>query len=74
MAAHAGTASDTILALVLAGLSLLGTIYVQMTHNDRDNAQRISAIEAHQGDTGKRLDRMESKLDRLIEWALGTKP
>ena len=63
--------ASTWLALALAGLSILGTLYIEYTHTDRDNAVRISALEAHQGDTGQRLDRMENKLDRLVEWALG---
>jgi len=53
---------------------LLGTIYIQMTHNDRETAQRVSALEAHQSDTTDRLKRLEDKLDLIFEGVLGHKP
>ena len=62
------------LPLLLAGLSLLGTLYIEFTHNDRDNSGRISALEAHQEDASKRFDRIEHKIDQIAEhlnWALG---
>ena len=59
------------LPFVLAGLSLLGTLYMNFTHNDRENAQKISALESHRVDDNARLDRIETKLDSLVTWALG---
>ena len=61
-------ASTWWLPLLLAGLSLVGTTYVTMTNTDVDNGRRISVLEAHEEDTGNRLERIENKLDRLIEW------
>lgn len=57
------------LPIMLAGLSLAASIYMQATHTDKENASRISALEAHQGDSAQRLDRIENKIDRLIDWA-----
>jgi hypothetical protein len=59
--------------LIVAGLSLIGTIYVEATHNDRENATRISALESHRADDNSRLDRIENKLDKLVDWAMGRK-
>ncbi len=63
--------NSKLLPFILAGLSLLGTIYMQATRSDKESVQRISAIEAHQGDASQRLDRIEAKLDRLMEAMLG---
>ena len=59
------------LALAVSGLSMLGTIYTQYSHDSSVVIQRISILETHQDDTSRRLDRIESKLDRVVEWALG---
>lgn len=66
------------LPLALAIISLIGSLYVNVTRNDRDNAQRVTALEAKQTDTTARLDRIENKVDklgddmsRLVGWALG---
>ena len=59
-----------VLALILAGLSALGTVYIELTHTDQDNANRIATLEAHQSDTTQRLDRIENKLDRLLDGLL----
>lgn len=59
------------LPLILAGLSFLGMIYLSMTLNDRVSAQKVSALEAQQENTTQRLDRIELKLDKLLErWGL----
>lgn len=61
-------------ALLLAALSGMGWVYTEYTHNDREIAQRISKLEQHNTDIDPRLDRMEKKLDKLVEWALGKPP
>lgn len=58
-------------ALILAGLSALGTLYLEYSHNDRELTQRVSALEQHKTDESSRLDRIENKVDKLVEWALG---
>jgi hypothetical protein len=59
------------LALLLAGLSALASVYSYLSHNDRDHETRISKLEAHQDDTTQRLDRIETKIDALVKWAFG---
>lgn len=61
-------------AIVAALLSLSGVLYIEATHNDRENASRISALESHRQDDNSRLDRIESKLDQLIQGMLGVSP
>ena len=56
---------------VLAALGVLGGIYAQFIHSDQEFATRISVLEAKETVGSDRLNRMESKLDRLVEWALG---
>ena len=58
---------NSLLPFILAGLSMLGTAYLGLTGNDRSTAQRLSAVEAHQDDTTQRLDRIEIKLDAVLE-------
>lgn len=60
-----------IIALILSALALLGTAMMEYTHTDKENAVRISKLEAHDEDRSQRLDRIESKLDKLVDWALG---
>lgn len=67
---HAGP-GPTWLALILAGLSAAGTLYIEYTHNDRDNAQRISALEAHRADDAGKIDHIQSQVDKLVDWAMG---
>ena len=65
------------LPFVLAGLSFLATLYMASTHTDRENAGRISALEAHQMEASGRFDRIEHKIDQIAEhlnWALGKEP
>lgn len=56
------------LALLISGVSLLGSMYASYTHNDKEITSRLTTVESHQGDVDHRLNRMEDKLDRLIEW------
>ncbi len=56
------------LPLVLAGFSLIGVLYQEIYHNDRDMNARVSKLEAHQSDDSERLNRIESKLDRFMEY------
>lgn len=57
----------TWLALLLAGFSALGTIYIQMTHDDKANASRISALEAHRDDDSAKIDHIQTQVDRLVD-------
>jgi hypothetical protein len=61
------------LPIIMAVLAMLGSVYIQMTHNDRETAQRVSALEAHQTDTTDAVHRIEAKVDKLIDGLLGQK-
>jgi hypothetical protein len=53
--------------------SLLGTLYSETTHNDRDIWTHITAVEAHQQSDKDQLGHIQSQVDRLVEWAMGAK-
>lgn len=61
-------------AVILAGLSFLASFYVEYTHNDKATAQRVTALEVHQVDDNKKLEHIESQVDKLVDWALGKRP
>jgi hypothetical protein len=58
--------------LLLAGLALLGQVYMEATHNDKANAVAISRLEGHREDDNQRLNRIEDKVDEVLR-ALRTK-
>ena len=51
--------------LVVASLVLSG--YVAYTNNDKAITGRVIAVETQQKNDGSRLERIEAKLDRLLE-------
>ena len=55
-----------------AVLSLVVTVFLnssqESTTDTKDIIQRLSTVEAQQRDTRDRLNRIEYKLDRMIEW------
>ena len=57
--------------VMAAGLSLMSTLYINKVRNtaieDQTTSQRLTAVETHQTDTTARLDRIESKLDSLLD-------
>lgn len=58
---------DWILPIVIALLSLAVSAYAGYSHNDKELAQRISVVETQQKNDGKGLERIENKVDRLLE-------
>lgn len=72
MTSHHGLA-QTAVALILAGLSLIGTIYMEYSRNDRENLTRIAKLEQAREDTDKKIDHIERQVDKLVEWAIGKK-
>lgn len=58
-------------ALVALTVMSLGSVTIEHCAQD---ASRLSTVEAHEQDTGQRLDRMENKLDTLLYWVTGIKP
>lgn len=61
-------------ALVLAGLTLLGTAYAQLATSSIDSANRLAALEAHEGNNQRQLTHIQIQVDRLVDWALKIKP
>ena len=57
-----------------AVLSLAATVFInssqESTTDTKAIIQRLSTVEARQKDTTERLNRIESKLDRMIEWSI----
>lgn len=69
------------LSLLLAALSLMALAWTESTHSALTDAQatsaltnRVTALEAHQGDVKDQLSRMEAALTRLTDWAMGPSP
>lgn len=60
-----------IIPFVIAGLSMLGTVYTSITHNDKDLSSRVTALEAHREDDSQKLDHIQQQLDRLVTSVLG---
>ena len=60
-----------IVPFIVLFLSLLVSGFAAYSHNDKELSNRVTAVEAVQKEqkdnTEKRLDRIENKIDRLIE-------
>ena len=65
------TRGNWILPFVLLALGWLASGVVSYLHEDKSVTARVTAIETKQGDNYKRLDHIQSQVDRLVEWALG---
>ena len=59
------------IALIMAGLSMIGTLWMEFGHNDREVAQRVSTLEAHRNDDEKKIDHIQEQVDKLVQWAMG---
>jgi len=62
------------LSLFLAGLALVGSAYVEYTHNDRANATAIgvvandvAALKAHRADDAEQLSYIRNRVDWLVQ-------
>lgn len=53
--------------LLTAGLSLVSSMYVQKVRTQATDSQRIAVLETQQTDISQRLNRMESKIDTLVD-------
>lgn len=53
--------------IVLSIISMLGSSLVVYTNNDKAISNRLTTVETQQDADSARLERMENKLDRLIE-------
>lgn len=63
---------------ILAGASLIGAAYAGWSHSDKENAIAIRELQIQRIETERRLDvidqkidKVDGKLDRMVEWAFG---
>lgn len=71
----------TIIAAFLTGLLSLGmSAYIQATHTDAadrqkvvDNEHRLTAVESKQQADSEKVNHIQMQVDKLVEWALGSK-
>lgn len=56
-----------ILSILLSAISLLGTGFIAYSQNDKSISNRISVVETQRAEDAKRLERIENKVDRLLE-------
>lgn len=71
---------EIVVTIVIALLSLVLSAYAGYSHNDKEITSRVVAVETQQKNDhdainrveGK-VDKVDGKLDRLVEWALGKK-
>lgn len=61
------------LTILLALLSLVLSAYASYNHNDKQIEHRLTAVEKQQENDAPRLERMENKIDKLVDWAMGGK-
>ena len=73
--------ADWVMPIVVFFLTMVMMGIVGYFRNDSDLLARVTAVEAHQGDTKQRLDRMEvkedalgDKLDTVFYYVTGIKP
>lgn len=76
--------TEALVAILVALLSLILSAYTGYSSNDKDMSNRMTAVETKQKSdreqyaesiqhVEKAVLRVDSKVDRLIEWALGAK-
>jgi hypothetical protein len=70
--------SSHLVAIVMAILSLMVSGFVGYSHNDKDLAQRVTAVETQQKNdheginrVDESIHRVDAKVDKLLDWALG---
>jgi hypothetical protein len=64
-AKHANWTLIITIAIALLGWAFGG--YGTYAADARDMTNRLSVVETHQGDADKRLERLEQKIDRILE-------
>lgn len=72
--------ADILVPVILALGSLLLSGYAAYSHNDKEISNRVTAVETQQKNDHEGIQRVETqlekvdgKIDRLVEWALGSK-
>jgi len=59
--------STWVLPIVLALVSLVVSAYTSYNSNDKAIAQRISVVETKQANDAERVNRIENKLDQILQ-------
>lgn len=67
------TKADWIVPFVIAALTAIGTLYLHHDDAEAQMQQRITALEQKSADQDKSLDHLTTQVDKLVEWALGSK-
>lgn len=62
------TKRDWIVPVLLALMALAVSAYAGYSSTDKEMASRISVVETQQKNDGQRLERIEDKIDRLLEY------
>lgn len=64
--------------IILALIALLSSAFANYSHDDKKLGERVTAVEVQQrNDTQSinrvegKVDKLDAKLDRLVEWAFG---
>lgn len=58
---------DWVLPIALALLSLAVSGWANYNRTDKELTNRVTAVEVQQKNDGQRLERIENKLDRVLE-------
>ena len=61
------TKRDWIVPIAIATASLAASAFANYNSTDKETASRISIVETQQKNDGQRLERIEGKIDRLLE-------
>lgn len=67
MAPSTKNAAQIVVAIALALLSLVVSAYSGYTHDDKKTGERITAVETQQLNDGRRLERIEDKVDKVLD-------
>jgi hypothetical protein len=60
-----------VVAVVIAILGYVATGFMAYNHEDKSVNSRLTALEVHQADDSSRLERVENKIDRMLEALTG---
>lgn len=59
--------------IIIALLSLAVSGFAAYSHNDKEIASRVTAVETQQKNDHEGIKELNEKVDRLLIWALGSK-
>lgn len=59
-------------AVLLSILAMLGTLYSGYAHADKESSIRLTTVETQQKDQDDKINHIQSQVDKLVEWAMGS--